>query len=195
MPSNSQVNRALGRGRRKGLSHREVMQKRHEKRKKKEKRDLKQKKMDILKEYKSLSSLGEKQSKKTLAMSLMEVVEEIKELGMNDNRYLQIMDMLMSLHKADEESAQTETRSIHRTMRGVHQMYFDYRDQNTDFYYDRIGDETQNIINELNSNIIETDNLIRDRSNIIIDNTVRNGWLRTGQGTWTINTLPAADDY
>ena len=126
MPSNSQVNRTLGRGKRKGLTHREVMQKRHEKRRKKEKRDLKQKKMDLLKEYKRLSSLEEGQSKKTLAMSLMEVVEEIKEKGMNDNRYLQIMDMLMSLHKADEESTQTETRSLRGTMRGIHQMYYDW---------------------------------------------------------------------
>jgi len=200
MPSNSQVNRALGRGRRKGLTHREVMQKRHEKRRKKEKRDLKQKKMDLLKEYKRLCSLEGGQSKKTLAMSLMEAVEEIKEEGMNDNRYLQIMDMLMCLHKSDEESAQTETRSL-RTMRDIHQMYFDNRAQNTDFYYDRIGDEyqiigdeNQNIINELNANIIETDNLIRDRSNIIIDNTVMNGWERIGQGTWRRTDRPDTED-
>jgi len=205
MPSNSQVNRALGRGKRKGLTHREVMQKRHEKRRKKEKRSLKQKKMDLLKEYKRLCSLEEGLSNKSLAMLLMETVEEINEEGMNDNRYLQIMDLLMSLHKSDEESALYDmsvnrTRSPSRTMRDIH------RNQNSDFYYDRIGDETQNIINELNHNIIETDNLIRESSNII-DNTVRNGWIRTGIGEWqrtdrpdtgdrqTIDTLPAGDDY
>jgi len=191
MPSNYQVNRALGRGKRKGLTHQEVMQKRHEKRRKKataRTTSLKQKKMDLLKEYKRLCSLEEGLSNKSLAMSLMVIVEEINEEGMNDNHYLQIMDLLMILHKSDEESAlydmsENMTRSLHRTMRGIHQH------QNTAFYYDRIGDETQNIINELNQNIIETDNLIRERSNII-DNTVRNGWIRTGQGTWTINTLP-----
>jgi len=205
MPSNSQVNRALGRGKRKGLTHREVMQKRHEKRRKKEKRGLKQKKMDLLKEYKRLCSLEEGLSNKSLAMLLMETVEEINEEGMNDNRYLQIMDMLMTLHKSDEESALYDmsvnrTRSPSRTMRDIH------RNQNTAFYYDRIGDETQNIINALNQNIIETDNLIRGRSNII-DNTVRNGWIRTGIGEWqrtdrpdtgdrqTMDTLPGGDDY
>ena len=126
MPSNSQVNRALGRGKRKGLTHREVMQKRHEKRRKKEKRGIKQKKMDLLNEYKRLCSLEEGQSNKSLAMSLMGIVEEINEEGMNDNRYLQIMDLLMSLHKSDEESAlydmsENMTRSLHRTMRGIHQ--------------------------------------------------------------------------
>ena len=158
MPSNSQVNRALGRGKRKGLSHREVMQKRHEKRKKKEKRDLKQKKMDLLKEYKRLTSLEEKQSKKTLAMSLMEVVEEIKEQGMNDNRYLRIMDLLMSLHKGDEESSRTGAISM-RDIRLIHynntREHRDIHSRRNAFYYDRIGDETQNIINELNESIID----------------------------------------
>lgn len=207
MPSNSQVNRALRRGKRKGLTHQEVMQKRHEKRRNKEKRGLKQKKMDLLKEYKRLCSLEEGLSNKSLAMSLMGIVEEINEEGMNDNRYLQIMDMLMTLHKLDEEEESAlydmsvnQTRSLHRTMRGI------LRYQNTSFYFDRIGDETQNIINELNQNIIETDNLIRERSNII-DNTVRNGWIRTGIGEWqrtdrpdtgdrqTMDTLPGGDDY
>lgn len=193
MPSNSQVNRALGRGRRKGLTHREVMQKRHEKRRKKEKTGVKRKKMDLLKEYKRLCSLEEEQSKKTLAMSLMEVVEEIKEEGMNDNRYLQIMDMLMCLHKSDEESTQTGTISM-RDIRLIHHYNnnLEYRARRNAFYYDRIGDETQNnIINELNTNIIETDNLIRDS---IIDNTVMNGWERIGQGTWRRTDRPDTED-
>ena len=165
--------------------------------------------MDLLKEYKRLCSLEEGLSNKSLAMSLMGIVEEINEEGMNDNRYLQIMDMLMTLHKSDEEEESAlydmsvnRTRSPSRTMRDIH------RNQNTAFYYDRIGDETQNITNELNQNIIETDNLIRESSNMIYIHLYgRNGGSRTGIGEWhsviardtgdrqTIDTLPAGDDY
>lgn len=188
----SQLNRSLGRGKRKGLTHREVMQKRHEKRKKKEKRDLKHKKMDLLKEYKRLCKI-DTMSKKDTAMQVMEITEEIKEEGMNDQRYLQIMDMLMNLHKEEENTH--ETSYYRRTARNLYETNF------RDFYFDRVGDnrniinETRNIIDRFNldiseandfgeENVIINDININVRENagddIIIDNTVIDGWERIG---------------
>jgi hypothetical protein len=191
----SQVNRALGRGKRKGLTHREVMQKRHEKRRKKEKRVLKHKKMNLLKEYKRLCDI-ESLSKKDTAMKVMEIVEEIKEEGMNDQKYLQMMDMLMNLHKEESEGHLEETRHIRP--RNLYNTHF------RDFYYDRVGDnlniinEREDIIDTLNENIIRADIIINDiernlnntgevinnDEEVIVDNTVRDGWERVGQGTW-----------
>ena len=215
----SQLNRSLGRGKRKGLTHREVMQKRHEKRRKKEKRDLKHKKMDLLKEYKRLCKI-DTMSKKDTAMQVMEIIEEIKEEGMNDQRYLQIMDMLMNLHK-EEENAH-ETSYYRRTTRNLYETNF------RDFYFDRVGDnrniinETRNIIDRFNrdiseandfgeENVIINDININVRENavndIIIDNTVIDGWERIGQGSWrrteqqntpgnqVDNTTSTPDDY
>lgn len=212
----SQVNRALGRGKRKGLTHREVMQKRHEKRRKKEKRDLKHKKMDLLKEYKRLCKI-DTMSKKDTAMQVMEIIEEIKEEGMNDQRYLQIMDMLMIIHREEPEEHREENHYF--TPRNLYNMYF------RDFYYDRAGDnrniinEREDIIDNLNENIIRADVIINDiernlnnaeevvnnDEEVIVDNTVRDGWERVGQGTWRriegyINRennprIPIVDDY
>ena len=202
----SQVNRALGRGKRKGLTHREVMQKRHEKRRKKEKRELKHKKMDLLKEYKRLCDI-DTLSKKDTARQVMEIVEEIKEEGINDDKYIRIMDMLMILHR-EEENTTSETSYHRRTARNLYVP--DFRD----FYFDRVGD-IDRLISEANGNgeenIIINDVTINVQENvsndIIIDNTVRDGWIRTGQGTWrrtnqpdtpdnrTIDTLPTIDDY
>ena len=221
----SQLNRALGRGKRKGLTHREVMQKRHEKRKKKEKRDLKHKKMDLLKEYKRLCKI-DTMSKKDTARRVMDIIEEINEEGMNDDKYLRAMDMLMNLHKEEEEKSVVveTTRRVTRpsVSRNLYETMY-YRD----FYFDRAGDnrnlfnEAENIINRINEDINEAnrinnvlgdtinieENITNVRDDIIIDNTVRDGWLRTGQGTWrrtnqpdtpdnrTIDTLPTIDDY
>jgi len=55
-----------------------------------------------LKEYLELEKLDESQSKKSIARQLMELVEEINDEGMNDKRYMDIMDQLMILHKQDE---------------------------------------------------------------------------------------------
>lgn len=212
----SQVNRALGRGKRKGLTHREVMQKRHEKRRKKEKRDLKHKKMNLLKEYKRLCDI-EPSSKKDTAMKVMEIIEEIKEEGMNDQKYLQMMDMLMNLHR--EEPEEHVERNHYFSPRNLYNTYF------RDFYYDRVGDnrniinEREDIIDTLNENIIRADIIINDiernlnntgevinnDEEVIVDNTVRDGWERVGQGTWRriegyINgednqIIPIVDDY
>ena len=50
-----------------------------------------------------LEKLNESQEKKTTAMNLMNLIEEIKDEGMNDKRYMDIMDQLMILHKQDEK--------------------------------------------------------------------------------------------
>jgi hypothetical protein len=216
MPSSSSVHRTLAKKKRSGPTHREVMQKRHEKRRKKEKRDLKHKKMNLLKEYKRLCDI-ESLSKKDTAMKVMEIIEEIKEEGMNDQKYLQMMDMLMNLHKEESEGHLEETHHIRP--RNLYNTHF------RDFYYDRVGDnlniinEREDIIDTLNENIIRADiiinNIERNLNNtgevinndeeVIVDNTVRDGWERVGQGTWRriegyINEennprIPIVDDY
>ena len=213
----SQVNRALGRGKRKGLTHREVMQKRHDKKKKREKRDIKHKKMNLLKEYKRLCDI-EPSSKKDTAMKVTEIIEDIKEEGrMNDHNYLQIMDMLMILHREEPEEHVDEI--LHLRPRNIYNTHF------RDFYYDRVGDnlniinEREDIIDTLNENIIRADIIINDiernlnntgevinnDEEVIVDNIVRDGWERVGQGTWRriegyINEennprIPIVDDY
>ncbi len=216
MPSSSSVHRTLARKKRSGPTHREVMQKRHDKKKKREKRDIKQKKMNLLKEYKRLCD-NEPSSKKDTAMKVMEIVEEINEEGMNDQKYLQMMDMLMNLHKEESEEHVEEIRHL-RPM-NLYNTHF------RDFYYDRLGDnlniinEREHIIDTLNENIIRADIIINDiernlnntgevinnDEEVIVDNTVRYGWERVGQGTWRridgyINgednpRIPIVDDY
>ena len=101
MPSSSSFHRTLAKKKRSGPTHREVMEKRHAKRRKNEKKNLKQKKMEALKEYQRLSKV-EYVSKKTTAMNLMELVEDVKE-SIPDGTYLKMMDELMALNKETEE--------------------------------------------------------------------------------------------
>ena len=204
----SQVNRALGRGKRKGLTHHEVMQKRHEKRRKKEKRDIKHKKLDLLKEYKRLCQI-DTLSKKDTARRVMNIIEEINEEGMNDDKYLRAMDMLMNLHKEEEEKSVVVETTRHVTRPSVSLNLYEtyYRD----FYFDRAGDnrnlfnEAENIINEdineanrINNDLGDTinieENITNVRDDIIIDNTVRDGWERVGEGTWRRTNQPDTSD-
>jgi hypothetical protein len=139
------------------------------------------KKMKALEEYQRLSKI-EYESKKTTAMNIMELVEEIKE-RIPDGTYLKMMDQLMALNSESERRGE-ETHNIRRNL------------YETDYYYDIVGDnrnlnnEREDIINSLNENIIRVDNIINDIDrNIspnrnIVDNTVRDGWQRIGQGTW-----------
>lgn len=194
MPSASSVHRTLAKKKRSGPSHREVMEKRHAKRKKNEKKNLKTKKMEALKEYQRLSKV-EYDSKKTTAMNIMELVEDIKE-KIPDGKYLKMMDELMALNK-ETESHQVEAQ-IHPRIHGDTAFQDDSDDDYImnyfrDYYFDRTGNRdninradniiredntnrgnipnTTNIINELNTNII----------NVVADN---DNWYRTGDGTW-----------
>lgn len=97
----SEVGKCLGRGK-KGMTHREIMNKRKQ-RKKKKMLKTGDKKKSLIKEYMSLNRASFS-TKKTTAMNIMEIVEEIKESGMNDKRYLDIMDQLMCLAKETDQS-------------------------------------------------------------------------------------------
>ena len=96
----SEVGRALGRGKKKGLTHREVMHKRHLKRKKKEKKNNKDRKMKLLKEYQEMNKV-KYSSKKDTSMAIMELVEDVKE-KIPSGAYLDIMNQLMALNKEQE---------------------------------------------------------------------------------------------
>jgi len=93
------------------MSHTEIVNKRYQKRKKKEKKENKEKTYEgfvgsshyHLKEYMKLTD-NEEVSKKSVARSIMDTIEEINDEGMNNKRYFDIMNQLMSLHNEDENS-------------------------------------------------------------------------------------------
>tara|TARA_B100000161_G_scaffold179426_1_gene129151 strand:+ start:2845 stop:3459 length:615 start_codon:yes stop_codon:yes gene_type:complete len=189
MPSSSSFHRTLAKKKRNGPTHREVMEKRHAKRKKNEKKNLKEKKMKALQEYQRLSKI-EYSSKKTTAMNLMELVEDIKE-KIPDGSYLQMMDQLMALNK-ETESHQPESQTRQSIRRET--AYQDESDDEDyivnyfrDYYFDRTGD-TDNINRE--NNIIREDNIINPRG-IEIERRLINrltyytdNWYRTAEGNW-----------
>jgi hypothetical protein len=143
MPSSSSVHRTLAKKKRSGPTHKEVMQQRHDRRKKKEKRFKQEKKESIIKEYMELNKVNETTDHKSVAMAVMELVEEIKENGrMNDNIYLKIMDQLMALNSGNEK-AEEERRRLYQP--------------SDDFYIDRTGDFQFNIgRRRVRTNLYET---------------------------------------
>ncbi len=162
----SEVRRTLGRGKKKGLTHREVMHKRHLKRKKKEKKNIMTKKMAALKEYQRLSKI-EYSSKKTTAMNLMELIEDVKE-RIPDGTYLKMMDELMALNREKEqETLSPIPRST--TVHDFGQFEDDYDDDDyilnyfrEQYYYDRRGN-INNIYNDNSiNNTIQNDTIIND---------------------------------
>ena len=104
MPKNSKLTRRPSV--RNQMSHAEIVDKRYQKRKKKEKKEKTYEgfvgsRHYHLKEYMKLTD-NEEVSKKSIARSIMDIVEEINDEGMNNKRYLDIMDQLMSLHNEDD---------------------------------------------------------------------------------------------
>ena len=212
----SEVGRALGRGKKKGLTHREVMNKRHLKRKKKEAKNNKNKKMKLLKEYQELNKV-EYVSKKDTAMKIMEHIEEIKE-KIPSGVYLDIMNELMALNKEKETLSPISQRNS--TIHGSSAFEDDSDDDfilnyfREQYFYDRQGDrdniwrinsindyytEPQNRITRIN----REDTIIREDGTIQRDTTIRGNWRRTGQGSWVPNSevidniipIDSEDDY
>lgn len=189
MPSASSVHRTLAKKKRHGPTHREVMEKRHAKRRKNEKKNLKQKKISTLKEYQRLSKV-EFVSKKTTAMNLMDLVEDIKE-SIPDGTYLKMMDELMALNKETESHQPQTPPHIHGGAADQDYSDEDYIMNNfIDYYFDRIGNR---------DNINREDNIIREdtnrevirnttNTNIIFDHREEiyypDNWYRTADGTW-----------
>ena len=200
----SEVGRSLGRGKKKGLSHKEVMHKRHLKRKKKEAKNNKNKKLKLLKEYQELNKV-EYVSKKDTAMKIMELVEDVKE-KIPSGVYLDIMNELMALNKEKETLSPISQRNstIHGSSAFEDDSDDDYilnyfREQ---YFYDRQGDR-DNIIRENTYNYYFTDPQNRitrighghghgherlhhyqENRTTQRDTTIRGDWRRTGQGTW-----------
>lgn len=190
MPSASSVHRTLAKKKRSGPTHREVMEKRHAKRRKNEKKNLKQKKMSTLKEYQRLSKV-EYVSKKTTAMNIMDLVEEIKE-SIPDGTYLKMMDELMALNKETESHQPQTPPRIHGDTAFQDDSDEDYiMNYFRDFYFDRTGNRDNinredNIIREENTNrrdIRNTINIINELNTNII-NVEEDNWYRTADGTW-----------
>ena len=87
------------------MSHAEIMDKRHQKRKKKEKTHESPVETSHyhLKEFMKLTD-NEEVTKKSVARSIMDTVEEINDEGMNDKRYMDIMNQLMLLNNESVET-------------------------------------------------------------------------------------------
>jgi hypothetical protein len=86
-------------------SHQEIIKKRNEKKQKKVssvKLSSVKSKEYHLKEFLKLSS-EEDVTKKDVAMQVMNIVEEVKDEGLNDKRYMDIMNLLMKIHKSEEQ--------------------------------------------------------------------------------------------
>tara|TARA_A200000113_G_scaffold13568_1_gene12390 strand:+ start:766 stop:1422 length:657 start_codon:yes stop_codon:yes gene_type:complete len=156
----SEVHRALGRGKKKGLTHREVMHKRHLKRKKKEAKNNKERKIKLLKEYQELNKV-EYSSKKDTSMAIMELVEDVKE-KIPSGVYLDIMNQLMALNK-EKETLSPIPRNT--TVHGSEQFEDDSDDDyimdyfRNLYYIDREGnrDNIYNEVNNINENTIISD--------------------------------------
>ena len=103
------------RARNKNKSHQEIIKKRNEKKNNKIKPGIflkinKQTKEYHLKEYLRLSSL-EHLSEKDGAMQIMEIIEDIKDMGINDKRYKDVMDLLMNIHNEKETNLLTQIQT------------------------------------------------------------------------------------
>tara|TARA_B110001452_G_C15018931_1_gene356186 strand:- start:182 stop:691 length:510 start_codon:yes stop_codon:yes gene_type:complete len=96
------------------MSHAEIMDKRHQKRKKKEKtyESFVGSSHYHLKEFMKLTD-NEEVTKKSVARSIMDTVEEINDEGMNDKRYMDIMNQLMILNNEDAK-IENESVETHR---------------------------------------------------------------------------------
>lgn len=196
----SEINRTLGRGKKKGLTHREVMHKRHLKRRKKEAKNNRDKKMKLLKEYQELNKV-EYSSNKDTSMAIMELVEDVKE-KIPSGVYLDIMNQLMALNKEKEIISPIPQGNF--TVHGSPAFEDDSDDDDfilnyfrEQYYYDRLGNR-DNIYNRVNT--IHQYHTINDQvsglsagSLITIDDpieppvnnmNIRGNWRRTGQGSW-----------
>lgn len=167
MPSAPAVRRTFGKKKNSGLTHKEVMQRRHDRRKKKDKRSIQEKKKDLVREYMALSESEAITDHKSVARSIMEIVEEIKDSGrMNDNAYLQIMDQLMALNSG-RETQREEVNRRNVITRGSNVNIINNInniidiDDNNDYIIDRVGDyrniDYRNIVRDIYNNRIQTD--------------------------------------
>ena len=194
----SEINRALGRGKKKGLSHKEIMHKRHLKRRKKEAKNNKDRKFALLKEYQELNKV-EYSSKKNTSMAIMELVEDVKE-KIPSGVYLDIMNQLMALNKEQEILSPIPHRNS--TIHGSSAFEDDSDDDDfilnyfrEQYYYDRQGNRDSiwriNTINDYYTEpqnritiINREDTIIHEDTTTLRDTTIRGNWRRTGQGSW-----------
>ena len=97
----------LFQGKKNNLSHQDIMNKRHQKKKKKTRKTNEERKKELLNEYNGINDVSFI-SKKTTARNIMNLVEDIKEDGLNDGNYLSIMNELMALNKEEETEKESD---------------------------------------------------------------------------------------
>jgi len=137
------------------LTHEELMSKRHQKKKKKvmkkKTKSNEERKKELLEEYSKLNEISE-QTNKGAALVIMDIVEEINEEGMNDKRYLDIMDQLMVLHKKDDKDDQSEQSVLDsytsRWLRDSRRIGFSYSSPLLRESYIHVNDDNTDLIRE-----------------------------------------------
>ena len=74
--------------------------------KKNKKQSHKDKKYHLKEFLKHIQSEKKNESDKTISISLMNIVEDINENGMNDKKYMDMMNILMKLHNKEDNKSQ-----------------------------------------------------------------------------------------
>ena len=118
---------------------------------KKETKSNEERKKELLEEYSKLNEISE-QTNKGAALTIMDIVEEINEEGMNDKRYLDIMNQLMVLHKKDDKDDKDNQSVLDsyttRWLRESRRIGFSYSSPLLRESYIHVNDDNTDLIRE-----------------------------------------------
>lgn len=151
------------------MSHDQLMDRRWSKMQKKQ-GDTKTAKHH-LSEYMKYSKI-EAGDKKTCARSIMDIVEEINEEGMNDMRYMNIMNLLMSLHKEDD------LVSLMDHMNAAAQRHRLWEPDRTEWLDNHLRENTIAIVRDIDTPYIPNDEITIPVSGLTTMERINNGIAR-----------------
>ena len=151
------------------MSHDQLMDRRWSKMQKKQ-GDTKTAKHH-LSEYMKYSKI-EAGDKKTCARSIMDIVEEINEEGMNDMRYMTIMNSLMSLHKEDD------LVSLMDHMNAAAQRHRLWEPDRTEWLDNHLRENTIAIVRDIDTPYIPNDEITIPVSGLTTMERINNGIAR-----------------
>ena len=117
-----------------------------------------------LAEFMKISGLEEGE-KKTCARSIMDIVEDINEEGMNDMRYMNIMNLLMSLHKEDDDMA-SGFGLLMENMIGAAQRHRFQEPERGEWLHDHLRNNTIQIIRDIDTPYVPNPNNLQNANNI-----------------------------
>ena len=152
------------------MSHDQLMDRRWSKMQKKMKIDTNTAKHH-LSEYMKYSKI-EAGDKKTCARSIMDIVEEINEEGMNDMRYMNIMNLLMRLHKEDD------LVSLMDHMNAAAQRHRLWEPDRTEWLDNHLRENTIAIVRDIDTPYIPNDEITIPVSGLTTMERINNGIAR-----------------